>query len=52
MPRWAHNKLPSSVRQRFFELIRAGLKVSEPARRVGVSHELRWPSPRRPDGWL
>ena len=37
MPRWAHNKLPSSVRQRYFELIRSGLKGSEAARRVGVS---------------
>jgi transposase, IS30 family len=37
MPRWAHNKLPSSVRQRYFELIRCGVKGSEAARRVGVS---------------
>jgi transposase, IS30 family len=37
MPRWAHNKLPSSVRQRYFELIRSGLTGSEAARRVGVS---------------
>ena len=37
MPRWAHNKLPSSVRQRYFDLIRSGLKGSEAARRVGVS---------------
>jgi IS30 family transposase len=37
MPRWAHNKLPSSVRQRYFELIRSGLKGSEAARLVGVS---------------
>jgi transposase, IS30 family len=37
MPRWAHNKLPSSVRQRYFELIRSGLKGSEAARGVGVS---------------
>jgi transposase, IS30 family len=37
MPRWAHNKLPSSVRQRYFELVRSGLKGSEAARRVGVS---------------
>ena len=37
MPRWAHNKLPSSVRRRYFELIRAGHKGAEAARRVGVS---------------
>ena len=37
MPRWAHNKLPSSVGQRYFELIRSGFKGSEAARRVGVS---------------
>src|SRR5215203_834348 len=37
MPRWAHNKLPSTVQQRYFELIRSGLKGSEAARRVGVS---------------
>lgn len=37
MPHWAHNKLPSAVRQRYFELIRSGLKGSEAARRVGVS---------------
>jgi IS30 family transposase len=37
MPRWAHNKLPSSVRRRYFELIRSGLKGAEAARRVGVS---------------
>src|SRR5918995_1635829 len=37
MPRWAHNKLPSSVRQRYFELVRSGLKGSEAAGRVGVS---------------
>jgi transposase, IS30 family len=37
MPRWAHNKLPSSVRRQYFELIRAGHKGAEAARRVGVS---------------
>src|ERR671911_3161379 len=37
MPRWAHNKLPSSVRQRYFELIRSGLKGSEAARRWVLS---------------
>jgi len=37
MSRWAHNKLPSAVRQRYFELVRSGLKGSEAARRVGVS---------------
>ena len=24
MPHWAHNKMPTSVKQRYFELIRAG----------------------------
>jgi hypothetical protein len=33
----AHNKLPSLVRQRYLELIRAGSKGFEAARRVGVS---------------
>lgn len=37
MPRWAHNKMPTSVKQRYFELIRAGHKGAEAARRVGVS---------------
>src|SRR5215204_3230476 len=37
MPRWAHNKLPSSIPQRYFELIRSGVKGADAARRVGVS---------------
>ena len=37
MPRGAHNKLPSSVRRRYFELVRSGLKGAAAARRVGVS---------------
>jgi transposase, IS30 family len=37
MPRWAHNKLPSSVKRSYFDLIRSGLKGAEAARRVGVS---------------
>ena len=37
MPPWAYNKLPSSVRRQYFELIRAGHKGAEAARRVGVS---------------
>src|SRR5918993_1394596 len=37
MPRWAHNKMPVSVKRRYFELIRSGLKGAEAARRVGVS---------------
>lgn len=37
MPRWAHNKLPSSVRRQYFELVRSGLKGAAAARRVGVS---------------
>jgi transposase, IS30 family len=37
VPRWAHNKLPSSVRRRYFELIRSGLKGAAAAKQVGVS---------------
>jgi transposase, IS30 family len=37
MPHWAHNKMPTSVKQRYFELIRAGHKGADAARRVGVS---------------
>jgi transposase, IS30 family len=35
--RYAHNKLPSSVRRRYFGLIRSGLKGAEATRRVEVS---------------
>src|ERR1700736_21882 len=37
MPRWAHNKMPSSVKRRYFELLRQGAKGAEAARQVGVS---------------
>jgi IS30 family transposase len=37
MPRWAHNKLSSSVRRQYFQLIRSGHKGAAAARRVGVS---------------
>jgi len=37
MPRWAHNKMPTTVKHRYFELIRQGHKGAEAARRVGVS---------------
>lgn len=37
MPRWAHNKMPPSVKRQYFELIRAGHKGADAARRVGVS---------------
>jgi IS30 family transposase len=37
MPHWAHNKMPTSVKRRYFELIRAGYKGADAARRVGVS---------------
>jgi IS30 family transposase len=37
MPRYAPNKMPSSVKKRYFELIRQGLKGAAAARRVGVS---------------
>ncbi len=41
MPRWAPNKVPASVKKRYFELIRAGLKGRgrcSPGRGI---HELR-----------
>ena len=37
MPRWAHNKMPASVKQRYFELLRQGYKGVAAARAVGVS---------------
>jgi IS30 family transposase len=37
MPLWAHNKLPSAVRKRYFELLRQGYKGAAAARVVGVS---------------
>ena len=37
MPRWAHNKLPSTTKRQYFDLIRAGHKGAAAARRVGVS---------------
>jgi IS30 family transposase len=37
MRRWAHNKMPTSVKQRYFELIREGHKGAAAARAVGVS---------------
>jgi IS30 family transposase len=37
MARYAPNKMPSSVKRRYFELIRQGLSGAEAARRVGVS---------------
>jgi transposase, IS30 family len=37
MPRRAHNKLPLSVRKRYFELLRQGYKGAAAARVVGVS---------------
>ena len=37
MPRWAHNKMPASVKQRYFELLRQGYKGAAAARAVGVS---------------
>lgn len=37
MPRWAHNKMPTSVKKRYFELLREGHKGAAAARRVGVS---------------
>lgn len=37
MPRWAHNKLPSSAMKRYFELVREGHKGAAAARMIGVS---------------
>jgi IS30 family transposase len=37
MPRWAHNKLPSAVKKRYFELLREGYKGAAAARVIGVS---------------
>jgi len=37
MPRYAPNKMPASVKRRYFELIRSGLSGSAAAARVGVS---------------
>jgi IS30 family transposase len=37
MPRYAPNKMPASVKRRYFELIRQGHKGAVAARMVGVS---------------
>ena len=37
MPRWAHNKMPASVKKQYFELIREGYKGAAAARVTGVS---------------
>ena len=37
MPRWAHNKMPASVKKQYFELIREGYKGAAAARVIGVS---------------
>jgi IS30 family transposase len=37
MPRWAHNKLPSAVKKRYFELLREGYRGAAAARVIGVS---------------
>lgn len=37
MPRWAHNKMPASVKKHYFELLRQGYKRAAAARVVGVS---------------
>ena len=37
MPRYAPNKMPASVKRRYFELIRTGICGAEAARTVGVS---------------
>jgi hypothetical protein len=41
MSRWAHNKLPTAVKKRYFELLHQGLKGAAAAREVGVSTQLR-----------
>ncbi len=37
MPRYAHNKMPTEVKKRYFELVRTGMKGAAAARIVGVS---------------
>lgn len=37
MPRWAHNKMPISVKKQYFELLREGYKGAAAARVIGVS---------------
>lgn len=37
MPKYAPNKMPSSVKKRYFELLRDGYKGAAAARVVGVS---------------
>jgi transposase len=37
MPRWAHNKMPAVVKQRYMELLREGYRGAAVARVVGVS---------------
>ncbi|MEU8356367.1 IS30 family transposase [Nonomuraea sp. NPDC048882] len=37
MPRWAHNKMPTVTKKRYFELLRQGYKGAAAARVVGVS---------------
>ncbi|TDD27206.1 IS30 family transposase [Nonomuraea terrae] len=37
MPRWAHNKMPTATKKRYFELLRQGYKGAAAARVVGVS---------------
>jgi len=37
MPRWAHNKMPAVVKQRYMELLREGYRGAAAARVVGVS---------------
>jgi len=37
MPRYAYNKSSRAVKQKYFELIRSGVRGAEAARRVGVS---------------
>lgn len=38
MPRYAPNKMSLETKRRYFELIRSGVRGTEAARRVGVSH--------------
>jgi IS30 family transposase len=35
MPRWAHNKMPTSVKKRYFELLRQGYKSGSIAHELG-----------------
>ena len=41
MPRWAHNKTPTSVKARYFELVRDGMKGTVAWTRGGIGRSAR-----------